>query len=80
MIKRLYSKILIWYYGKFKNRIVRCRKCSFRVFKNDPLASRQLLRHHLYGHPMTPKEQLDYLESEIKKTREKLLNLLDCEF
>lgn len=82
MIKRLYRKFLIWSKGSFKTRITKCNHCTFRVFNNDCDAYGKMIRHNLFDcKKLTSFEQLNYLQLETEKIRERLIrNILDHEF
>lgn len=81
-MKRLYRKFLIWHHGKFKDRIVRCNFCKFRIFNNDPESYKKMIHHNLFDcKKLSPLEQINYLEKELEKQRDQLIkSILEHEF
>lgn len=80
-MKRLYRKFLIWYHGKFKDRITRCNHCKFRVWRNESDAYGKMIHHNLFDcKKLSLKEQLDYLNEKLWEAQNNLIrSLIDAQ-
>lgn len=64
--KKIYRKILIWHYGSFRLRKVRCDSC---LFITDASNYKGLIRHKLNTHCPSILDKVNLIENELHKSQ-----------